>query len=322
MKNLTLAEAAELLLSGEVVAIPTETVYGLAADATSSVAVSKIFKTKGRPADNPLIVHISNIAQVDALACDISASARLLMETFWPGPLTIILKTNGVVSKLVTADLATVGLRIPNHKLTLALLQAIKIPLAAPSANLSGKPSPTSAAHVKHDLKQLIPGVVDGGVCQVGLESTVIDMTAKIPTILRPGGICKQQIEAVIGQVAVADATAAKPRAPGMKYTHYSPDARVYLVKGSVEHFRKTVASFQAKNLKVGVMHSENTSEHDVGADVVKTVDQQGQRLYAAMREFDADGVAVILCEFFTDDVVMNRLLKASEERILSEMEN
>ena len=322
MKNLTLKEATDLLIKGEVVAIPTETVYGLAADALSHAAVSKIFKAKGRPADNPLIVHIGHVEQVEDLVTHVSKKTRLLMAHFWPGPLTLILPSAGIVSHLVTAGLTTVGVRMPSHNMTLKLLRTSGIPLAAPSANLSGKPSPTSVEHVKHDMHGRIPGVIDGGVCEIGLESTVIDMTSAIPIILRPGGISKGQIEAIIGRVEMSEEKPENPKAPGMKYTHYSPNASVYLVKGSQNHFEKMIHQFKGKGLKVGVLCLDTTKYHHQVANVVKSVGEKGQNLYAGLRALDEKQVDVVLCEFFDDVAVMNRLLKASEERILNEVEN
>lgn len=322
MKILETKEAVDLLKKGEVVAIPTETVYGLAADARSNKAVSKIFEAKGRPADNPLIVHIGSITQVDNLAINVNKNARLLMEHFWPGPLTIILQSSSIVSELTTAGLPTVGLRMPNHKVTLELLRTSGLPLAAPSANISGKPSPTSIDHVIYDMKSRISGVVDGGVCEFGIESTVIDMTSDVPVILRPGNISKQKIETIIGPVDSSDKDTHRPKAPGMKYKHYSPKAKVFIVKGSLDFFKATIQSYQKKNkLKVGVLCQESTKNLYKQADLIELIGSKGKNLYAALRSFDAQHIDVILSEYFNDEAVMNRLLKASEERILSEVE-
>jgi len=322
MKNLTIKEAIRLLADGQIVAIPTETVYGLAADARNGLAVSHIFKAKGRPSDNPLIVHIGDVSQVDLLATHVSEKARLLMAHFWPGPLTVILPNAGVVSQLVTAGLSTVGLRMPSHEATLQLLRISGIPLAAPSANLSGKPSPTCVQHVKHDLKGQIAGVIDGGICEVGLESTVIDMTLDVPVILRPGGISQDAIEAVIGPVSTSAHSSNQPKSPGMKYAHYSPDAHVYLVQGSPMYFQKMIKHYKENGFKVGVLCLDPTSGQHPFADVVKGIGKKGKSLYASLREFDEQEVDVILCEASGDVAVMNRLMKASEERMLSEVEN
>ena len=323
MKFLTSAETIERLKNGEVVAIPTETVYGLAADARNNDAVAKIFTAKGRPSDNPLIVHIGDVTQVDELVTTITPDARRLMDAFWPGALTIILPSTGVVSGLVTAGLSTVGLRIPSHPLTLSLLRESGIPLAAPSANLSGKPSPTKATHVATDLDGRIAGILDGGSCEIGLESTVIDMTTEQPTILRPGGVSLAAIESVLGRkVLVSKGANHQPKAPGMKYAHYAPDAKVYIVKGSSEYFTKTINQFKAKvDSKIGILCCEPASIDVSGSVVVKSI-ENGKNLYNAFREFDAEGVQVILCEYQEDAAIMNRLMKASEERVLSEVED
>jgi len=321
MKNLTIEQAIKLLSSGEVVAIPTETVYGLAADARKSRAVKKIFKAKNRPSDNPLIVHIGYSHQVDKLAKNISDEARLLMKHFWPGPLTLVLESNGKVSKWVTAGLDTIALRMPAHEKTLRLLQKSKIPLAAPSANLSGKPSPTCVEHVIHDLKERIPGVVNGGVCGIGIESTVIDMTAVPPVILRPGGIKKQQIEALIGGVDLADFKQTpediSPKAPGMKYAHYAPAAEVFIVKGDFNYFKALIEKYQADQKRVGILCRKSNRCFYKKADMVKSLSVEGKQLYKAFRLFDDSDVDIILCEWFEDEAVMNRLMKASKENIL-----
>lgn len=322
MKKLTIKEAAELLLDDEAIAMPTETVYGLAADARSDGAVHKIFEAKGRPTDNPLIVHIGDVDQVEQLATDVSQKAYLLMDRFWPGPLTIILPSAGMVSELVTAGLTTVGLRMPSHPVALELLRTAGIPLAAPSANRSGKPSPTRAQHVIHDMAGRILGVVDGGICDVGLESTVIDMTLETPVILRPGGISKAQIESVIGAVNISNEQSEQPKSPGMKYAHYAPNATVYLVKGDHTYFEEIVRRFKEEGCKIGVLCLDTAREKYPLADVVKGIGVQGKHLYAALREFDAQGVDVILSDHFDDEAVMNRLMKASEERVLSDVED
>jgi len=317
MKKLTIQDAISLLTTGEAVAIPTETVYGLAADATDDAAVKKIFEAKGRPSDNPLIVHIGHFGQVDDLILEVSEKAQKLMDQFWPGPLTLIMPCSDKVSKLVTAGLDSVGLRMPSHPVTLELLQTSRIPLAAPSANLSGKPSPTTAEHVIHDLTGKIPGVVDGGSCDVGLESTVIDMTTSTPIILRPGGITRSQIESVIGQVDVSDGSSDRPKSPGMKYAHYAPEAEVIIVAGDEEFFQSQLDYFNYLDIKVGVLCSDSNKAKYSSAAVTYGIGNKGQNLYAALRDFDVQGVDLVLCECFDDDAIMNRLMKASEGRIL-----
>jgi len=324
VKTLTIKEAVNLLLAGEVVAIPTETVYGLAADARSDEAVNKIFSAKKRPTDNPLIAHIGDITQVDSLATDVSKEARLLMDHFWPGPLTIILPCAGVVSKFVTAGLKTVAIRMPSHKVALKLLRTSGIPLAAPSANLSGKPSPTRPEHVIQDLKNRIAGVISGGVCEIGLESTVIDMTTTPPVILRPGSIKQQEIEAIIGQVETTASTTIdeRPKSPGMKYTHYAPNAQVYIVKGSRNFFRSLIIEQKKNGLKVGVLCHISNHNFYRRAHISLAISNNGKKLYDTLRKFDRYGVDVILSEEFDDVAVMDRLTRASKERVLIEMEN
>lgn len=245
-------EAAKLLRSGECVAFPTETVYGLGADATNQAAVQKIYEAKGRPSDNPLIVHIARREQMDPFVASYPVKAIQLMEKFWPGPLTVILplKKDSLATN-VSAGLSTVGVRMPEHPVSLALIDAANIPVAAPSANRSGKPSPTTASHVIEDLDGKIAGIIDGGATGVGLESTVIDCSLDIPVILRPGGVTKEQIEQIIGPVDIATNNTKeteKPKAPGMKYTHYAPKAPVYLIEGSIQFWQSEINKAEAAN--------------------------------------------------------------------------
>lgn len=246
-------EAAALLRSGETVAFPTETVYGLGADATNENAVAKIFTAKGRPQDNPLIAHVATKEQLKRLVDNIPPYAEKLMDLFSPGPITYILPTNGTCAENVTAGLSTVGVRIPDHPVARELLKTCDIPIAAPSANVSGKPSPTLADHVWEDLQGKISGLLDGGATGVGVESTVLDCTQVIPIILRPGGVTKEQLEEVVGTVIVDPSLAnknEKPKAPGMKYRHYSPEVPMWLVKGSVEKIQQLINDEREKGKK------------------------------------------------------------------------
>lgn len=248
-------QAVDILKSGGVVAFPTETVYGLGAIATDEEAVNKIFKAKGRPSDNPLIVHIGNKEEVAKYAADIPTQANELMDAFWPGPLTLIFNAiPGVIAPNVTPGVDTVGIRMPDHPIALELLRELQAPLAAPSANRSGKPSPTEALHVNEDLNGLIPLILDGGPTGVGLESTVIDMTVQPPTILRPGGATREMIEEVIGPVAVADEKAPTntPRAPGMKYRHYAPEAPLFIIESDKEKIENAITKLQKEHKKNG----------------------------------------------------------------------
>lgn len=235
--------AAKLLKNGGLVAIPTETVYGLAADALNGPAVAKIFSAKGRPQDNPLIVHIAAWNQLADLVSEIPPQAEALAEKYWPGPLTVILPKSSKIPHEVSAGLNTVAVRFPSHPVARRVIQAAGTPLAAPSANLSGSPSPTCAAHVLDDMRGRIHAVLNGGDCEVGVESTVITLAERRPRLLRPGGITLEQLQTVLGEVAVDPAVldrlaeGQKASSPGMKYKHYAPRAHVVLVKGSAEKY-------------------------------------------------------------------------------------
>ena len=233
-------KAAKLLQAGEVVAIPTETVYGLAANALDEAAVSKIFEAKGRPQDNPLIVHIDDFSALEKIVEEIPENAIKLAEAFWPGPLTMIFKKKDIIPNVVSAGLDTVAVRLPEHRIARAIIYSSEYPLAAPSANTSGKPSPTKAEHVFEDMNGKIPAIVDGGSAGVGLESTVIDVTQNPPRLLRPGGITLAQLKEVLGEVEVDAAVVreiakdAKVSSPGMKYRHYAPKAPLVIVEGEL----------------------------------------------------------------------------------------
>jgi len=324
-----LAAAAECLRKNEVVAFPTETVYGLGANALSDEAVGKIFEAKGRPSDNPLIVHISDEKQLENLVEYVPETAKRLMEAFWPGPLTLIYPRGRAVSDIVTGGLSTVAVRMPNHPTAIALIRQTGLPLAAPSANRSGRPSPTTAEHVKHDLDGRIAGIVDGGGTGVGLESTVVDCSGGIVTILRPGGVTKAELERVIGSVSVDQGLKNhedQPKSPGMKYTHYAPKAAVTLVDGGRDFLQSLVNSERKKGKNVGVLTTEESS-HSYNADVVVTCGRRSdlstvaRGLYAALRKFDEHDVDVIFAETFpaegVGEAVMNRLEKSAGGRII-----
>lgn len=326
----SLQQAAELLQKQEVVAFPTETVYGLGADATSEKAVEKIFKAKGRPADNPLIVHMAKKEQIHEVVQHIPEQAQKLINKFLPGPLTLIFESNGRCAQNVTAGLSTVAVRIPDHPVARAVLDECGLPLAAPSANLSGKPSPTRAEHVYQDLNGRVAGIIDGGPTGVGVESTVLDCTGERPTILRPGGITKQDLEEVIGDVAVDPSLsgtdkAVQPKSPGMKYTHYAPEAPLWLIEGDLTFFQYQIDQLHQKGERVGVIVSDehapelnNATIHTCGSN--KDLREVAVQLYHALRSFDDKKVDVILCESFPEEgvgqAVMNRLKKASTQKI------
>ena len=328
--DLTIEEAAALLSAGEVVAFPTETVYGLGADATSETAIAKIFTAKGRPSDNPLIVHIGSTEQLSQVVSEISDTARQLMDAFWPGPLTIILPKQAGIPENVTAGLSSVGVRIPAHPVALSLLQAVKLPIAAPSANVSGRPSPTQARHVTEDLSGKIAGILDGGAADIGLESTVIDCTSTPPMILRPGGVTQAEIEAVIGTVHMAvslqDPESA-PKSPGMKYTHYAPHAPLFQVRGSDAFFQRVIAEAQVAGRRVGILVPAEQRDHRADCVLIcgstKDLAAVSKRLYDALREFDQHELDVIyLAPFYAEDLgeaITNRLQKASGHRVIEE---
>lgn len=325
-------EAARLIVENEVVAFPTETVYGLGANAKSEEAVKKVFEAKGRPSDNPLIVHIASEAQLSEIVTEIPPLAKRLMKEFWPGPLTLILKQKpGQLASSVTAGLDTVAVRMPSHPVALGLIKACDLPIAAPSANTSGKPSPTTAKHVQDDLDGRIAGIVDGGATGVGVESTVLDCTGEIPIILRPGGVTKEQLESIIGQVKEDVALTKKdetPKAPGMKYTHYAPKAPLTLVKGDHSFIQNLIDRKRAEGMKIGVLVA---SEHQAlyKADYVVTTGSLAELstvasgLYDALRKFDQWKVDFIYSEVFPEEgigkAIMNRLSKAAGHQLIEQ---
>ena len=326
----TLALAARLLAEGELVAFPTETVYGLGAHAMDAQAVLGIFSAKGRPADNPLIVHIHDRSQLDAI-CEVNDAAIRLMDAFWPGPLTIILPRKDAVPNAVTANLDTVAVRMPAHPVALALLKACNLPVAAPSANRSGKPSPTSAKHVFDDMDGRIPLIIDGGESDVGLESTVISLVGEKPCILRPGGVTKAMLEEVLGEVDLAGSIlrplekGEKALSPGMMYKHYSPDGQVTLIEGEesavVEALRKLYAHAASEGHRACVMcFSEHVAAladcqpHDIGSK--DDPSEVAHRLFATLRGLDEEKMDVIFSEVMPPEgvglAVMNRLGRAA----------
>ena len=328
--------AGKLLKDGELVAIPTETVYGLAADALNGEAVANIFKAKGRPMDNPLIVHIADLSQVDDLVAFVPPVLEDLAKAFWPGPLTVIMEKSDLIPDEVSAGLDTVAIRMPSHPVARAIIKAAGTPLAAPSANTSGMPSPTTAAHVLHDMDGKIAAVVDGGPCEVGVESTVLTLCTRVPRILRPGRVTPEDLFDVLGDVDVDDAVlgqlaeGAVAASPGMKYKHYSPKAEVYIVDGSAEGFAKYV------NEKVAERAAEEAAVaalvFDGEEDLVNCVtlpfgaedDSLGQaeHLFDDLRRADELGVSDIYVRCPSAEgvglAVMNRLLRAAEFRIIN----
>lgn len=327
---------AEALAEGRTVAFPTETVYGIGANALDESAIKKIFRAKGRPSDNPLIVHVTSIEAVKELVEEISPVAQKLMDVFWPGPLTIIFKKSIVVPESVTAGLKTVAIRMPSHPVARDLIEQSGVPVAAPSANLSGKPSPTSGAHVIEDLNGRVDYIVVGEQTDVGLESTVVDATGDAVMILRPGGITREALEEVVERVKVDPAILAHqeeslvPKSPGMKYTHYAPEAEVLLIQGSevamVERIQSMCTRFVNGGKRVGIMTcDEHMADYTCG--VVFSLgsknkpEELAQSLFATLRTFDEHGVDIILAEAFEESglgsAVMNRLRKAAGNQII-----
>ncbi|MBA4541850.1 threonylcarbamoyl-AMP synthase [Thermoactinomyces daqus] len=326
-------EGARILREGGLVAFPTETVYGLGAAATLKSAVNGIFSAKGRPSDNPLIVHVGEKNQVSLVAKEVSPLAQSLIDRFWPGPLTIVVPHRGNLAENVTAGLSTVGIRMPDHPTALALLQETGLPVAAPSANRSGRPSPTEARHVFEDLAGRIDLILDGGPTGVGVESTVVDVSTEVPVLLRPGGITLEQLTEAVGRVEVDPGLRSKdevPRAPGMKYRHYAPRGQMWLIRGELlpmhGKMRKLAQEYQSQGKRVGILTTEEY-RRDFSADVVIACGRRenpasvARNLYHALREFDDRGVEVILAEAFPEHglyhSVMNRLLKAAGGNVL-----
>ncbi|HWL25709.1 MAG TPA: L-threonylcarbamoyladenylate synthase [Ureibacillus sp.] len=329
------SQAVDLLNKGEVVAFPTETVYGLGAVATNEDAVKKIFAAKGRPSDNPLIVHIGSIEEVSTYIEKVPEIAKKCMEKFWPGPLTIVMKAKkNVLAPSVTAGLSTVGLRMPDHPVALTLLQTLKKPVAAPSANKSGKPSPTKAKHVEEDLQGQIPLILDGGTTGIGLESTVLDVTVTPPAILRPGGITKEMLEEVIGEVIQPTLSEQDqketPKAPGMKYTHYAPNAPVYLIEQNIETVREAIEQLHQKGEVVALLapseYEQLNPDHFFSFGQQGNKDEIGAKLYDDLRACDKTNASIILATTTSIEgvgaAIMNRLEKAAGSKWYHVKEN
>lgn len=327
--------AATLIMEGELVAFPTETVYGLGANALDAASVTKIFVAKGRPADNPLIVHVATPEAAEPL-CEIDSRARALMARFWPGPLTLLLPKKSAIPTVTNAGLSSVAIRMPSHPVALALLRACQVPIAAPSANTSGRPSPTTAQHVLDDLNGKVELILDGGACTVGLESTVLNLEGEIPTIVRPGGVTQEMLQTVLGPVDVADSvmrplrTGEKAISPGMMYRHYAPHGRLTLVKGAPERVWKACCTMYDEALQVGhkacILAYE---EHQKGYGNRRTLtigsltnpESIAHSLFAALRQMDDEGMQVILCETVEAEgiglAIMNRMSRAAAFHVL-----
>lgn len=329
-------QAAQVLRQGGLVAFPTETVYGLGGNGLDAQAVDRIYHAKGRPSDNPMILHISERKDLDPLVQEIPPLAEKAMEAYWPGPLTLIFKKSSKVPLRVTGGLDTVAVRMPSHPIARALIREAGLPIAAPSANLSGRPSPTKAEHVVQDLYGRVDIILEGPPSQIGLESTVLDLTTPIPTILRPGGITYEDLREVLGEVSVdpgimedlqGDST---PRSPGMKYTHYAPKAPMTIVQGGREEVIKKInrltREYQVQGKKVGILATQENLEY-YPSSIVYSLGERDKpetiatNLFALLRKCDEDRVDVILAEGVDSHgigmAIINRMNKAAGHRII-----
>ncbi|GFP77352.1 L-threonylcarbamoyladenylate synthase [Clostridium fungisolvens] len=322
--------AAECIKSGGTVVFPTETVYGLGADALNENAVKKIFIAKGRPQDNPLIIHVAS-KNVEKYAQDVPKVAEKLMDKFWPGPLTILFNKKPIVPDITSAGLSTIGIRMPEDKLALKLIEFSETAIAAPSANISGRPSPTDIYRCIEDLNEKVDFIIGGNESNVGLESTIIDCTVTPPCVLRPGGITLEMLREVDPEVYIDAAIMKKPsedikpKAPGMKYRHYAPKAKVSIVEGSleksVEKINEIVQNYIEKGFQVGIMATEETKNLYKQGNIISlgsrnNIEEVAKNLFETLRKFDDSAVDYIISEAFTEDgmglAIMNRLRKAA----------
>lgn len=336
-KAAALKKAGEIIREGGLVAFPTETVYGLGADALNAEASAKIYAAKGRPSDNPLIVHIHDVDQVYEIASEVPEAAKKVMEKFWPGPLTVILNKKSCVPDGTTGGLKTVAIRMPSHPLARDFIRESGRMIAAPSANTSGRPSPTLASHVYEDMQGRIPLILDGGAVGIGIESTIIDMSTDTPTILRPGYITKDMLEEVLPKVNIDPAVTGRTmkknvvaKAPGMKYRHYAPKADLTVVEGSAEAVVAEINRMAAEKIRegfqVGIIGTKETVDRYQAGDIKSIGTREDERtiashLYGILREFDDDEVNYIFSEAFAGEgigsAIMNRLLKAAGHRVI-----
>ena len=332
----TYSLASEILKNGGLVAFPTETVYGLGANALDQQAVRSIFTAKGRPADNPLIVHIHHISQLEPI-CVVPEHAQTLMDAFWPGPLTILCHRKSSIPDVVTAGLPTVAVRMPSHPVAREMLRACNLPVAAPSANSSGRPSPTTAAHVLEDMDGKIPLIIDGGMCDVGLESTVLDLCHGEPVILRPGGVTREMISSVLNCEVKIAGSVLRPLqenetalSPGMRYRHYSPKASVTLVEGPEDRVLTLLRNLYSKQVSLGkkccvLCFTEHVSmlssccPHDIGSS--GSPEEIAHRLFDVLRGLDEEGMEIVFSEVVPPEgvglAVMNRLGRAAAFRVI-----
>jgi len=329
--------AADIIRSGGLVAFPTETVYGLGADALNPEAVARIYSAKKRPLDNPIIVHVASRDELYKIAEEVPKDAERLIDTFWPGPLTLVLKASRIVPKATTGGLDTVAVRMPDFKVALALIRESGVPIAAPSANLAGRPSPTSAEHVRQDLEGRIDLILDAGPTRVGVESTVLDLTTDPPQVLRPGGVPYEELKNILSLVALHPVVAAEveiplaqARSPGMKHRHYAPNAKVVLVEGrlaaTIVKVQELANYHMKEGEKVGILATDQTASR-YESDVVKSLGDRdnlataASNLFRLLREFDEERVNIIVAEGVPARglglAIMNRLRRASGYNIV-----
>lgn len=341
VNNEVIKEAGAVIKRGGIVAFPTETVYGLGANGMDEEASVKIYEAKGRPSDNPLILHIADMNMLEKIVSEVPPKAKILMDNFWPGPMTLIFKKKKEVPYKTTGGLETVAVRWPSHKVALDIIKAADTPIAAPSANTSGRPSPTKASHVIEDMNGRIDMIVDGGEVGIGIESTIIDVTGDIPMILRPGYITKAMVEELVGEISVDRVVIAKsieeiggeykPKAPGMKYRHYAPKAELTMYDGNIEKVIEVINKLSmeatSKGKKVGIIATEETRDRYTSGQVVSIGTRKDEAsiargLYGILRDFDTMDVDIIYSETFYDDdlgqAIMNRLIKAAGYRIIN----
>ncbi len=316
-----MSQAASIIRRGGLVAFPTETVYGLGADALNAQAIKRLFEAKGRPADNPLIVHVDGREMLSRVAQGVSDEAHRLIEKFWPGPLTLVLGRRREVPAIVSADLATIAVRMPQNKIALELIRQSNVPIAAPSANLSGRPSPTRAEHVASDLGERIDMILDGGETRIGIESTVLDMTSATPLILRKGWITEEQIREVTGAVGIARSEEELSRSPGTRHRHYSPRARVVLIEQSSPGAIERMCRKYLESGTVGFLGHTRLKIDDARFSSIVLRNDAGEyarSIYRALRELDEKRLDVIVVEAISESgegaAVMDRLRRAASE--------
>lgn len=329
-------KAGEIIKIGGLVAFKTETVYGLGGDGLNPMSSKKIYAAKGRPSDNPLIIHIAEMSALNKIVKDIPEAAKKLADKFWPGPLTMIFNKSDIVPYETTGGLDTVAVRMPSDKSAMEFIKAAGGYVAAPSANLSGRPSPTTALHVKEDLDGRIDMILDAGSCDIGLESTIVDLTEEIPMVLRPGYISREMVEDVLGRAEydpgiISSDSNIKPKAPGMKYRHYAPKGELVIIKGDkenvVEYIQAQISEKKKAGKTVGVIATEETYESYKAADMIANVgardDEEAiaNHLYSVLRDFDEKNIDYIFSEDFNTPrighAIMNRLMKAAGQQVI-----